>query len=527
MRPELPRGPYLVVGLARSGAAAVRALRSRGAEVIGYDASADGAALAAELAIPLSVGAGADELLDGVGCVVKSPGVPREEPVIARAGELGIPVLGEMELGWRLVPAEFVAVTGTNGKTTTVELIGAIYRSADLPVEVVGNVGRAVCELVLEPPADGATIVCEASSFQLEDTTAFAPDAAVLLNLTEDHLDRHRTFDSYKEAKLRIFANQIVGAIAVLPDELAAPYTRRADGLGPPTGELVIPGNADELLFGTSERAALRLKDGVLHWHSKELIHGAALGARGPIANSMAAALVALERGVPIDAVREALRSFKGVEHRLEQVATIDGVLYVNDSKATNVASALVALDSFAAGSVLLILGGQGKSQDFSALRNAVATTAAHTYVIGEDGEQIAAALDGLPVTDAGTLERAFELAAAAAAPGMVVLLSPACASFDQFEDFEDRGSAFSRARCSAGVARAASKEDGMSAIPVAPPSASRRRRTKRARVATVEHSILITATLGRPARARRGHGLQRLGPLAARVRAAAAGRAS
>jgi UDP-N-acetylmuramoylalanine--D-glutamate ligase len=356
--------------------------------------------------------------------------------------ERGIPVIGEMELGWRMLTEDFVAVTGTNGKTTTVELIGAIYRAARLPVEVAGNVGRAVSELVLEPLAAGTTIICEASSFQLEDTLEFAPDAAVLLNLTEDHLNRHHTMARYTEAKLRIFANQGEHSIAVLPEGLVASGPGWSAG-GSPGSLEEIPGLGERVLFGVSGRSALRYTGGILYWHGQELMHGAALGARGPGENSMAAAAVTLARGVPIEAVREALSTFKGVAHRLEQVATIAGVLYVNDSKATNVASTLVALDAFDAGSVLLILGGQGKGQDFGPLRHAVARRAAHTYLIGEDAEQIGAGLAGLPVTHAATLEHATELARAASAPGMVILLSPACASFDQFVDFEARGDAF------------------------------------------------------------------------------------
>lgn len=441
MRPPLPRGPYLVVGLARSGASAARALDGRGEKVVGFDAGATTATVAALRAdgIVAHLGGSGVELLDRVGCVVKSPGVPREAAVIAAALERGIPVIGELELAWRLLDQPFVAVTGTNGKTTTVELIGAIYREAGLAVEVAGNVGRALSGLVGEAPDPAATIVCEASSFQLEDTVAFAPEAAVLLNLTADHLDRHHSFERYRDAKLQIFANQDEGAIAVVPEERIDAWRRP----GIPASALEIAGAADLVRFGVSERAALRLRAGVLDWRGQELLHADSLGARGPIENSMAAAAVTLSRGVPIDAVRAALQGFKGVAHRLEQVATLGGVLYVNDSKATNVASTLVALDSFDAGGVLLILGGQGKGQDFTALRSAVGRSARHTYLIGQDADEIALALAGLPLTDAGTLEQAVALAREAAAPGMVVLLSPACASFDQFADFEARGESF------------------------------------------------------------------------------------
>jgi UDP-N-acetylmuramoylalanine--D-glutamate ligase len=423
--------------------AASLALRATSGQVIGIDRMVTAAATAAQLrdaGVEIHTGGDGLELLGRVRCVVKSPGVPREAPVIAAALERGVTVIGELELAWRMLERPFIAVTGTNGKTTTVELAGAIYRVAGLPVEVAGNVGRPLSELALVPLAPGTTIVCEASSFQLEDTLEFAPEAAVLLNLTADHLDRHHTIERYRDAKLRIFANQSAGSIAVLPDVLVS---AGMSGPGVPDEPLAIAGAGERVLFGSTSRCALRLNEGILQWRDQELISAGALGARGPLANSMAAAAVTLARGAPIEAVREALASFKGVAHRLEQVATIDGVLYVNDSKATNVASTLVALDAFAAGSVLLILGGQGKSQDFGPLRDAVAARAAHTYLIGEDAEQIAAALGGVPLTRAETLERAVELARAASSPGMVVLLSPACASFDQFSDFEARGGAF------------------------------------------------------------------------------------
>jgi UDP-N-acetylmuramoylalanine--D-glutamate ligase len=435
VRPELPGGPYLIVGLARSGAAAALALRGQGEQVIGLDRTAPVAAAELEAAgVELHTDGAGLELLDRVRCVVKSPGVPREAPIIAAALAREISVIGELELGWRMLAGEFIAVTGTNGKTTTVELIGAIARAAGSPVAVAGNVGRAVSGLAAPPPfgagplAEGTTVVCEASSFQLEDSVAFAPEAAVLLNIEPDHLDRHHTLARYTEAKLRIFANQPASAIAVLPDALT---------------DLAIPGGARRISFGSASGCALRLTDGILRWEGKELIAAADVRLRGPLENAMAAAAVMLARGTAPAAIIAALRSFPGVPHRLEEIATLDGVLYVNDSKATNIASTVAALRSFAPAAVRLILGGQGKGQDFSLLREAVATHADHTYLIGEDAEQIADALQGLQTTRAGTLERAVALARAGATGGMVVLLSPACASFDQFDDFEQRGEEF------------------------------------------------------------------------------------
>jgi UDP-N-acetylmuramoylalanine--D-glutamate ligase len=425
-----------VVGLARSGAAAALALRARGHHVIGLDAgSPAGAAALADAGVELRLGAsggeGADPL-DRASAVVKSPGVPAEAAVVAAARERGLPVLGELELAWRLLPNELIAVTGTNGKTTTVELIGHIHRRAGLPVAVAGNVGTALSSLV--GALDSAsTIVCETSSFQLEDTIAFAPEAAVLLNITPDHLDRHGTLERYTQAKARVFANQDGEDLAVLPHELA--------------GELA-PLRARVLEFGPcAAGAALCERDGRLWWDEQPLMALEEIRLRGRhnVANAMAAACVCLARGIEREAVRDGLATFAGVAHRLQEVARIDGVLYVNDSKATNVASTLVALDAFARDPVRLILGGQGKGQDFAALRDAVARGCAAVYLIGEDAGAIARALEGAgpPLEPCAEIERALARARAQARAGEVVLLSPACASFDQFADFEARGERF------------------------------------------------------------------------------------
>jgi UDP-N-acetylmuramoylalanine--D-glutamate ligase len=409
-RPPLPPGPWLVVGLARSGLAVLDVLRSRGEDARGVDRRQ-----------------GDDEpaALDGARAVVKSPGVPAQAPVIAAARERGLAVLGEVELAWRLIPNEFVAVTGTNGKTTTTELIGHIHREAGLPVAVAGNVGTALSSLVGQVP-DTATVVCEVSSFQLEDAVEFAPEGAVLLNLAPDHLDRHGTFEAYTRAKLRVFAHQGNDDVAVAPLGLGV------EDLG---------GCARRVCFGDGPQAELSDRAGHLWWADEPLLAVEELPLRGlhNRRNAMAAAAICLARGVEPDAVRAGLRTFAGVEHRLEDVATIDGVLYVNDSKATNVASTLVALESFGV-PIHLILGGQGKGEDYAPLRAPVAERCAGVYLIGEEAERLGTVVGG---ERCETLERAVEAAAAAARPGEVVLLSPACASFDQFEDFEARGRAF------------------------------------------------------------------------------------
>jgi UDP-N-acetylmuramoylalanine--D-glutamate ligase len=391
-RPPLPEGPYLVVGLARSGAAAALALREHG-EVIGVDSGQP----TPPPGIEAHTGDDGVALLERARVVVKSPGVPQEAPVVTAARERGIPVVGELEVAWRLLPNEFIAVTGTNGKTTTVELLGAIHREAGVPAAVAGNVGTPLSSLVGSIGSE-AVVVCEASSFQLEDTEAFAPECAVLLNLEPDHIDRHGTFEAYRQAKLRVFANQDAGDIAIRP-----PF--------PP-----LPIRAGEL----------RLRGA----HNME--------------NAMAASAAALARGLPEDAVAQALRTFGGVPHRLEDVAEARGITWINDSKATNVASARVGLEAFEGG-VHLIAGGSLKGGGFEGLRDAVAARCRAVYLIGEAADQLALDLEptGIPLERCGDLERAVQVASAAAKAGEVVLLSPACASFDQYEDFEERGTHF------------------------------------------------------------------------------------
>jgi UDP-N-acetylmuramoylalanine--D-glutamate ligase len=434
LRPELPPGPYLVVGLARSGRAAAALLHARGVEVLATDrAPAEG--LRADLPDGVELYAGVDgvALLERVRAVVKSPGVPQSAPVIAAARERGLPVLGELELAWRCVPNPVVAVTGTNGKTTTTELLGHLHREAGAPVAVVGNVGTAYASLGL-PRAErldpGAVVVCEASSFQLEDTVDFAPEAAVLLNLDRDHLDRHGTLEAYHAAKLQVFARQGNDDVAVAPTGLGI------EDLG---------GCARRVCFGDRPDAELSLRAGTLWWDDQPLIRADELALRGPhnVRNAMAAAAVVLARGMDPDAVRAGLRTFAGVPHRLEEVAIRAGITYINDSKATNVAAALVALASFDV-PVHVILGGQGKGESYAPLRPAVAAHAAAAYLIGEEAPALRAALDGATeLHDSGDLATAVAQARAAARPGEVVLLAPACASYDQFDNFEVRGEAF------------------------------------------------------------------------------------
>ena len=416
--------------------AAALALRARGEEVIGADCgSADAPALReaagrlSRAGVEVHLDASGDALAARAGTLIKSPGVPQHAPAVVAARERGLPVLGELELAWRLLPNEFVAVTGTNGKTTTAEWIGHIHRAAGARVAVAGNVGTAASSLLGTLPP-GATVVCEASSFQLEDSEHFAPEAAVLINLGVDHLDRHGTVERYVAAKLKVFANQDRGDVAVVPE-----------GLG-----VRIGGRAAKIMFGRGPEAALRERDDRLWWRAASLLGLGEISLPGAHnrENAMAAAAACLARGLEPAAVAEGLRSFPGVAHRLEQVAVKDGVAYVNDSKATNVGSTLVALQAYDGG-VHLIAGGRTKQQDFSPLAPLVSARCRAVYLVGEGALELGSALrsSGVPLRAMGNLERAVAAARAAARPGEVVLLSPACASYDQFRDFEARGEHF------------------------------------------------------------------------------------
>jgi UDP-N-acetylmuramoylalanine--D-glutamate ligase len=438
-RPELPGGPYLVIGLARSGQAGARLLAGRGEVVRGVDSGHPGeAAGLAASGVEVVLDTDGLALLEGIRTVVKSPGVPREAPVIAAALERGVDVVGELELAWRAIPNRFLAVTGTNGKTTTVELLGHIYRTAGEPVAVAGNVGTPLSSLVgtVEPDA---TVVCEASSFQLEDTSAFAPECAVILNLAPDHLDRHADLDSYLAAKLRVFANQGNDDVAIY----------NADE--PALAGVDLGGCARRVAFcaGGAPECEVALAEGTIFYGGEPLLAADELGLFGEhnVANAMAAATAALSMGLDRDAVREGLRSFAGVPHRLEPVAEIGGVRFVNDSKATNVASAAVGLTAFEGG-VHAILGGSEKDEPFAPLVEPVRESCAACYLIGAAADRLAAELapvlaDGIELHRCADLGDAVRRAAAAARPGQVVLLSPACASFDAFENFERRGDRF------------------------------------------------------------------------------------
>ena len=381
-------------------------------QVVGVDRRDDvDAGRLHEAGVEVVLGADDPELLDGVDLLVKSPGVPPAAPLTAAARERGLTVWSEVELGFRLLANPILGVTGTNGKTTTSELLGAIFRAAGKDVAVAGNVGRPLSGLD-GALGEGAWIVCELSSFQLEDIDAFRPHIAVLLNLAPDHLDRHETFDDYRAAKLRIFENQTAEDVAVVPRGFDA-----------------IPGEARRIEFSLED--AVPAEPAIPGEHNRE--------------NAAAATAAARAAGIPDDAIAAGLSSFEGVPHRLELVREVGGVRFVNDSKATNPEAAERALSAYPPG-IRLILGGSRKGIPFVRLaKRAAASGVAQAYLIGDSADEIAESLaaQGVRFTYSRDLPTAVQDAFRDADPGEVVLLSPACASYDQFRDFEERGERF------------------------------------------------------------------------------------
>ena len=424
----------LVVGLGTSGQAAARLVAARGGRVWATDRRGRDQLPPAVLELPVErwlLGGHPESPPAGVDEIVVSPGVDPALPLLAAAGAAGVPVTTEVELAWRECPAApLVAVTGSNGKSTVTVLVREMLAAAGRRCVAGGNLGPPASELVL---AGGWEVwVLEVSSFQTELLTALRPRVAVLLNLSQDHLERHPDMAAYAAAKHRLFAWQEPGDVAVLnaDDPLC----------------VATPGRARRRRFSLREPAdgwldgARLVLDGSTLLERDEL----RLGGLHNVANVLAAALAARAMGADDAAVRAGLAGFTGLPHRHRTVAVIDGVRYVDDSKATNVGATLAGLAGYPDGRVHLVLGGLGKGQDFTPLAAEVARAAARVYLIGRDAPLIAAALAGCaPLEQAGSLERAVELAAAAAAAGDVVLLAPACASFDQFSDYGARGDRF------------------------------------------------------------------------------------
>jgi UDP-N-acetylmuramoylalanine--D-glutamate ligase len=448
---ELDRGRWrrvLVYGLGASGCAAAAALLRRGHGVLGVDDRAFAPHELAELrAAGLQVAATADldRLPADVDAVVKSPGVPPSRPLLEQARELGVPVIGEVELAFPWLAGDLLGITGSNGKSTTTALTAALLRGCGFAAEACGNFGPPLASMLDGAP--GRVFVAELSSFQLEDSVTLRPKVAALLNVAADHLDRHGDLAGYLAAKRRIFAQQGAGCTAVLNEddplvhmvELPAGVRRRgfsrlravADGCFVDGGSAV-EGHGDGRfteLFGLDD---LKL----VGPHNLE--------------NALAAALVARswagEAGAPPAALRAALAEFRALPHRTALVRERRGVAYYDDSKGTNPGATEKALEGFADGTVHLICGGRNKGADFAVLRDAVTRKVKALYLIGEAAAELAHALRGTaPMFGTETLDRAVATAAAAAAPGEVVLLSPACASFDQFRNFGHRGETFER----------------------------------------------------------------------------------
>jgi UDP-N-acetylmuramoylalanine--D-glutamate ligase len=432
-----------VVGLAKSGLAAARLVARLGGRVLASDAapreawSPEARRLETER-IPAWSGH-PEAAFAGAELVVVSPGVPLELPALAPLRARGVPIISELELAWRVMEADVIAITGTNGKTTTTALTGEVLRAQVRPVLVGGNIGTPLSAHALDFPADGL-VVAETSSFQLEAIQLFRPRVAAVLNLAPDHLDRHGSYAGYVDAKARVFANQTEADCAVLnaddPDTAAlAPRTR-----------------ARVLWF--SRRRALEhgvfVHDGwivaKLNGHAEPVCPVGEIQLRGAhnVENVLAATACALWTGMDPAGIRKGIAAFRGVAHRIERIHDARGVTFYNDSKGTNVASTIKALESFAE-PVILIAGGKGKGQDFAPLAAAARGRVRAAVLIGADRDRIRAALAGagIPTEDAGSMEEAVKEATRRARIGDVVLLSPACASFDMFQNYEHRGEVF------------------------------------------------------------------------------------
>lgn len=446
LRVPMPGTKPLVVGAARSGLAAARLLRDLGMDVVVCDArEPDRVPLAREIAglgVAVRWGQDGPEQLEGRDFVVWSPGIRIDHPLARAARITGLAVLSELEIAWRASTAPFLCVTGTNGKSTVTDLAGALLRGAGRQVAVCGNIGRAACEAAPNAPADGV-VVAEVSSFQLETVDRLEPKVAVWLNLTPDHLDRHGDLATYGAMKQRLFRRQTMGDVAVWnADDPEVMKRRIPDGIpsAPAASFFSIESPVEDGAYADGPAMVIAQR-GV----PERLMAASEMKLRGRhnLANALAAVAAALPLGASPDSMRRVLRDYPGLEHRLEPAGLVDGVEFVNDSKATNVASLEVALASFDR-KVVLIAGGRDKGQDFRPLAEQVRRSVAHLVLIGEGAERIGAAWADVPSSRAATLQdavqQAFERARALDAP---VLLSPGCASFDMFRDYEDRGRRF------------------------------------------------------------------------------------
>jgi UDP-N-acetylmuramoylalanine--D-glutamate ligase len=432
-----------VLGMARSGIACAKLLKKTGAEVFVSDTK-EKEFLSSEinqldeLGIDLETGGHTSKAVVDKDFIVVSPGIPIDIPILNQAEALGIPIFSEIEVAYWLTDAEIIGITGSNGKTTTVTLIGEILKEDKRERQVGGNIGTPFSSIVEKISPDGI-IVLELSSFQLERIEEFRPYIASVLNITPDHLDRHPDMKSYMEAKLRILENQTEDDFAVLnmDDEGSLRFASY--------------GKSQKIFFSTQkelEQGAF-VQEGKLisRWNGSkmEIIETNQIGIKGPhnLSNACAACAICSILEVSPESIRKALRSFTGVEHRLEQVATISGISFVNDSKATNVDSVWYALQSVTP-PIILIAGGRDKGGDFTRLRELVGKNVKALVLIGEAEEKIKKALgDLVPTFHSDSMEEAVELSFKKAGPKETVLLSPGCASFDMFKDYQHRGEVF------------------------------------------------------------------------------------
>jgi UDP-N-acetylmuramoylalanine--D-glutamate ligase len=440
---ELNGKRVLVVGLGKSGVAAALFLRERGARVTVSDVKPE-AELRGEIPILLDhgiaveTGGHGERTFRGQDLIVVSPGVPVDAAPLAQASALGIPVIGEVELAARFLPRQVVAITGSNGKTTTTTLAGEIIASGGFPTLVGGNIGTPAISL-LERSTPETVVVLEVSSFQLETIRTFRPSISVVLNVTPDHLDRHRTFRAYADTKARIFENQTADDFCVLnlDDSTCVEMSSRTHA------QVFWFSRKKEVPRGAwvdDGRVLFRGRNG-----EREVMPVSQIPLKGShnVENVLAGICIGLLLNCPPQAIARTVRDFKAVEHRLEFVASVRGVDYYNDSKATNVDATIKALESFPS-NVHIILGGKDKGSDYSILNNLLRQRVKSAYTIGAAAAIIESQIKGaVAISHAETLEKAVQLAAAAAQPGDIVLLAPACASFDQFKSYEHRGRVF------------------------------------------------------------------------------------
>ena len=437
----------LVVGLGKSGVASALFLKAKGARVTVSDSKPqdqlkDQIPVLLDNGIAVETGGHGERTFRGQDLIVVSPGVPTDSPPLVQARALGENVIGEIELAAQFFPGRIVAITGSNGKTTTTTLAGEIVAAAGYRVAVGGNIGTPAISLVEAATADTIAVL-EVSSFQLETIQTFRPQVAVVLNVTPDHLDRHRTFAAYADAKARIFENQRAGDFTVLnaDDRTCVELATRT------RAQVFWFSRTAEVKQGAFVREGrIFFRD---HNGQREIMQVSEISLKGAhnVENVLAAVCVGALLGCEPDRIRTSVRNFKAVEHRLEHVATIRGVDYYNDSKATNVDATIKAIESFPA-NIHLILGGKDKGSDYSVLNDLLQKRVKRVYTIGAAAakieSQIVSSKNGGPEIDhSETLETAIRHAAEVAVPGDIVLLAPACASFDQFRNYEHRGKVF------------------------------------------------------------------------------------